>query len=213
MRVRVLPRSETPAATRVLCEAFHDYPVMQWVLAPAGADYDRQLARMVGFFVAARTFRGEPLLGIDHEGSLGAVAMLSDPNGPPIPTELGAEREAMWSDLGQEARSRYEAFGAACAPLLVTEPHLHLNMIGTRVEARGKGYGRVLLEFVHAMSERDPDSGGVSLTTEDPANVPLYESFGYSITGRARVSPEVETWAFYRPNRPALAATVESMRE
>jgi ribosomal protein S18 acetylase RimI-like enzyme len=73
-------------------------------------------------------------------------------------------------------------------------------MIGTLREARGQGYGRILLEYVHAMSERDPDSRGVSLTTEDPANVSLYESFGYEITGHARVSADVETWAFYRPN-------------
>lgn len=201
MSVRTLGVAEREVATEILCEAFHAYPVMRWVLAPAGADYDRRLARMVGFFVAARTFRGEPLLGIDHDGSLGAVAMLSDPTGPPSPAELGTEREAMWSDLGQRARSRYEAFGVACAPLLVTEPHIHLNMIGTLRETRGRGYGRILLEYVHAMSERDPDSGGVSLTTEDPANVPLYESFGYEITGHARVSEEVETWALYRPNR------------
>lgn len=127
--------------------------------------------------------------------------MLSDPNGPPSPPELSVEREAVWSDLGHEARSRYEVFGETCAPLLVTEPHMHLNMIGTRQEARGKGYGRILLEYVHTMSERNLDSGGVSLTTEDPANVPLYESFGYEVTGHARVSAEVETWAFYRPNR------------
>lgn len=200
MSVRALSAGEARPATEILCEAFFEYPVMRWVLQSAGADYGRRLARMVGFFVTARTFRGEPLLGIDHEGRLGAVAMLSDPSGPPSPPELGVEREAMWSDLGQEAHARYEAFGEACAPLLVTEPHLHLNMIGTLREARGKGYGRVLLEYVHTMSERDPDSGGVSLTTEDPANVPLYESFGYEITGHATVSAEVQTWAFYRPN-------------
>ena len=107
---------------------------------------------------------------------------------------------AVWSDLGHEARLRYEAFGEACAPLLVTEPHIHLNMIGTLREARGQGYGRILLEYVHAMSERDPGSRGVSLTTENPENVPLYKAFGYEITGHTRVSSEVETWAFYRPN-------------
>ena len=127
--------------------------------------------------------------------------MVSDPNGPPSPPELGTEREAVWADIGQQARSRYEAFGDACAPLLATEPHIHLNMIGTLRAARGRGYGRTLLEYVHAISKRDPNSGGVSLTTEDPANVPLYESFGYEITGHARVSADVETWAFYRPDR------------
>jgi GNAT superfamily N-acetyltransferase len=184
----------------VLCEAFYDYPVMRWVLAPAGADYDRQLARLIGFFVAARVFRGEPLLGIERDGELGAVAVLSDPNGPASPPELAVEREAVWFDLGPEARARYEAFGEAYALLLVTGPHIHLNMIGTRRGDRGKGYGRLLLEYVHAMSESDPLSRGVSLTTESPSNVPLYEGFGYEITGHARVSAEVETWALFRPD-------------
>ena len=201
MSVRTLGVAEREVVTEILCEAFYDYPVMRWVLESAGADYDRRLARMVAYFVTARTFRGEPLLGIDHRGRLGGVAMVSDPKGPPSPPKLGAEREAVWADLGQEARSRYEVFGEACAPLLVQEPHLHLNMIGTLHAARGRGYGRTLLEYVHAMSKRDPNSGGVSLTTEDPANVPLYESFGYEITGHARVSADVETWAFYRPDR------------
>ena len=115
MSVRILSETEAPFVTEVLCEAFHDYPVMRWVLAPAGTDYDQRLARMVGFFVAARILRAELLLGIDHGGNLGAVAVLSDPNGPPSPAELGVEREAVWSDLGPEARSRYEAFGEACA--------------------------------------------------------------------------------------------------
>jgi len=200
MSVQVLTETEVPAITEVLCEAFYDYPVMRWVLAPAGPDYDLRLTQMVGFFVAARFYRGEALLGVEHDGSLGAVAITSDPNGAVSPPELAVAREAMWSQLGGAARARYEAFGSACAPLLMDGPHIHLNMIGTRSGARGKGYGRVLLESVHAISESDPLSRGVSLTTEDPANVPLYESFGYEITGHARVSAEVETWAFFRPD-------------
>lgn len=200
MNVRKLSESEAPSVTEVLCEAFYDYPVMRWVLGLAGSDYDRQLARMVGFFVSARVHRGEPILGIDHDGRLGAAAVLSDPHGPPSPPELGVEREAVWSDLGREARARYEAFGEAYSPLMVARPHIHLNMIGTRRTARGRGYGRALLEYVHAMSESDLMSEGVSLTTEDPGNVPLYRNFGYEITGHVRVSPDIETWAFFRPN-------------
>jgi len=198
VNVRVLSASDAPSVTEVLCEAFHDYPVMRWVLEGTGAHYEERLARMVGFFVAARVYRREPLLGIDHGDRLGAVAVLSDPAGPPSPPALGLEREAVWADLGAEARARYEAFGAVYAPLIVTRPHVHLNMIGTRREARGRGYGKALLEFVHAWSAADPTSEGVSLTTEDPGNVPLYESFGYEVTGHARVTPEIETWAFFR---------------
>ena len=200
MSVRTLSESDAPAVTEILCEAFHDYPVMRWVLAGAGSDYDRKLSLMIGYFVAARVYRGEPLLGVEHGGRIGAAAILSFPDGPPSPPEMVAERHTVWKELGREALDRYQAFGDAFEQLLVTGPHLHLNMIGTRDECRGMGYGRLLLEHVHAMSAADPSSRGVSLTTEDPGNVALYEKFGYEISGHARVSPEVETWVFYRPD-------------
>jgi ribosomal protein S18 acetylase RimI-like enzyme len=106
----------------------------------------------------------------------------------------------VWAELGAGARARYETFGATFAPLLPSEPHVHLNMIGTRSAARGRGHARTLLDYVHEHSVAHPRSCGVSLTTEVPANVPLYEHFGYAVTGRARVSDEIETWAFFRPD-------------
>ena len=33
---------------------------------------------------------------------------------------------------------------------------------------------------------------------EDPANVSLYQYFGYEIVGNAMFAPEYETWAFFR---------------
>ena len=39
---------------------------------------------------------------------------------------------------------------------------------------------------------------GVTLTTEDPSNVPLYEHFGYQVVGHARVAPGLESWGFFR---------------
>ena len=51
--VERLAPGEAPEAVAVLCEAFHDYPVMRHVLG--GADgYDDRLARLVTFFCAAR---------------------------------------------------------------------------------------------------------------------------------------------------------------
>jgi hypothetical protein len=40
----------------------------------------------------------------------------------------------------------------------------------------------------------------VTLSTEDPANVPLYQHFGYQVTGHTRVAPALEAWVFFRPN-------------
>jgi hypothetical protein len=109
MSVRALSGSEAPVVTEILCEAFRDYPVMRWVLAGSGSDYDRKLSRMIGYFVAARVYRGEPLLGVEHEGRLGAAAILSVPDGPPSPPEMVTERHAVWKDLGREALDRRSA--------------------------------------------------------------------------------------------------------
>ena len=41
---------------------------------------------------------------------------------------------------------------------------------------------------------------GVTLTTEDQANVSLYEHLGYEVVGQETVAPELRTWGFFRPD-------------
>jgi hypothetical protein len=48
------------------------------------------------------------------------------------------------------------------------------------------------------MSAADPASAGVTLNTEDPRNVALYQHLGYEIIGHAAVAAELETWGFFR---------------
>lgn len=186
--------------TGVLCEAFHDYPVMRFVLRPAHGDYDERLQRLVGFFVAARALRDEPMLGIEARGGeLAAAALVSFPGERESPPELSDLREAVWMELGPGTRSRYESCGRVWKPLLAVDaPHIHLNMIGVRRAAIGRGLGRRLMEHVHRRSRERPSSTGVTLTTEDPSNVGLYEHLGYELLGHRRIAPELETWSFFR---------------
>jgi GNAT superfamily N-acetyltransferase len=190
--------SETGQVVDVLCDAFHDYPVMRYVIGPAGEDYDRQLRTLIGFFVQARLSRNEPVLGIAQSQMLVAAAVVTFPGSGPTPAQLATHRERVWKHLGADARARYEAYGAVTRPLLIDRPHHHLNMIGVRRSLAGHGLGRRLLEAVYDMACEDPGSCGVSLTTETPENVRLYEHVGYRVTGHARVSPELETWGMFR---------------
>lgn len=197
MGVRELGRDSVEGVTAVLCESFYDYPVMRFVLRDAAEAYADQLETLIGFFVMARVLRGETLLGIGPEQDPDGVALVSRPE-VKSPPELGALREAVWAELGHASRERYEAFGAACAPFHMDLPQIHLNMVGVRRRARGSGLGRRLIEHVHEMSMHDAGSVGVSLTTEDPGNIPLYERFGYEVVGEGEVSPELTTWGFFR---------------
>jgi GNAT superfamily N-acetyltransferase len=195
-----LGEEHVPEVTHVLCEAFHDYPVMRHVLGEHHGDFDQRLSTLVGFFVMARVLRDEELLGIMDSADLAAAALVSYPGRRESPPDLAVLRDKVWDELGRETRSRYEAFATACAPFEVPTRHIHLNMIGVSRGARGSGLGRLLMDHIHEMSRRDPTSKGVTLTTEDPSNVPLYEHFGYEVVGHATVAPGLETWGFFRPD-------------
>lgn len=153
-----------------------------------------------------RELRGEHVLGAFEGDLLRGVALVSDPGGPPSPPEVDELRDRVWAELGVEARSRYERFGKIAAELIADVPRLHLNMIGVRPEVRGRGIGSLLLREVHRLAATHPRAAGVSLTTEDPANVPLYRHAGYRESGHALVADGLTTWAMFRPNPPTPEA-------
>ena len=170
---------------------------MRYVLGTAPA-YDERLATLIGFFVTARVLRNDLVLGTFAGPVLGGVALVTLPDTSEPPGALEAARAETWRRLGSDARARYEACGRAWQTVGVEEPNLHLNMLGVRRGLQGRGTSRLLLEAVHEASRGRAGSQGVSLTTEDPGNVPLYRHFGYRIVGRARIAPELETWGFFR---------------
>jgi GNAT superfamily N-acetyltransferase len=181
----------------VFCDSFHDYPVMRYVVGPDG-DVDARLQRLIDFFVFRRVRQGGPLLGIVDNGTLVAAAIMTLPSEPQMPADVAVRRDALWVELGEDAQTRYEQYAAgATKALAVDRPHHHLNMIGVRRTAQGKGVARPLLEAARALSVDDPNSSGVSLTTETPRNLTLYEHFGYRITGHARIAPELESWGLF----------------
>lgn len=198
--VRTLSRSDTEALVDVMADAFRDYPVMRHVLGTEALAYEQRLVALVRMFVMARVLRDEHLFGVGGRRLVGA-ALVSRP-GRPTPEAFTELREATWRALGAEARARYDVCGATWATLQVDVPHIHLNMIGVRDEVRGRGVGRRLLERVHALSAEDPTSQGVTLTTEDPDNVPFYGRFGYRVVGQARIGLGLDTWSFFRPDEP-----------
>lgn len=200
--VDAIAASDVPDVVALFCAAFRDYPVMRFVIGADDDAYDERLARLVHFFVMARALRGEPMFGVRYDGALCAAATTSDPARAGAPSALTFVREDCWRALGAGARGRYERCGAVWRRLGVGFPRVHLNMIGVHPQWQGSGYGGLLLGRVHELSRATPGSQGVSLTTEAPANVPLYARAGYRVVGRATIAPGLETWSFFRADAP-----------
>ncbi|HET6348812.1 MAG TPA: GNAT family N-acetyltransferase [Candidatus Krumholzibacteria bacterium] len=199
-RVQRLTERDIPGVVDVLSDAFAGYPVMAHMLGPGHGPESDHLRRFVHFAAMARVYRREFLFGVSDGGVLQAAALLSRPSRSESPPPLDALREDLWNVLGPEARARYESYGVAIAPFLDLPPHLHLNMIGVRHAAHGRGLARALLEHVQVVSYDDADSCGVSLTTETEKNVPLYRHFGYRLIGKTEIVPGLTCWGFFRPN-------------
>jgi GNAT superfamily N-acetyltransferase len=194
------PRTGVPsdAVLDPLCGAFSDYPVMRYVLGPGG-DYGARLHTLIGFFLVARTIRKDPILATYDGGEVSGVAICTLPGLPGTP-DLEEARDWTWAKLGADARDRYGQWIRVWEPLGVTEPNIHVNMLGVPPRFQGRGLGRVLLEGVQAMSREHPDSRGISLTTESAANVPFYQHLGYRLLGHGRIGPGLESWGFFRPD-------------
>jgi hypothetical protein len=184
----------------VFCDAFRAYPVMTYIAGPYDGAGDARLRELISLFVLTRVHRDEPLFGIaDASGRLIGAATMTLPGEREMPAAVHAHRQRTWSALGEAAHARYDVYASAASALAVTAPHHHLNMIGVRHDAMGRGHARALLDAVHALAAADPRSTGVSLSTELSKNVALYQHFGYGVVGHATVAPGLETWSLFRP--------------
>ena len=200
--VEPVAADDVEGALDVLCDAFHDYPVMRFVLGTE-REYEQRLRTLIRMFTLARVLRQEPLLGVRIDGVLRGVALVSNPAGPPAPAAFTELRERVWDELGAEARERYEVLTSAWSRFTVEGPQLHLNMLAVERPFQGQGISSALLHAVHAMAERIPDSIGVTLSTEARVNLRIYERFGYRIIGHAVITPRLESWGMLRPAQPS----------
>jgi len=199
--IRQLSVKHIESAGQVLADAFADYPVMGHLIGNAGPAFAVRVAALLEYFVAARTLRGGLVLGVESDhGPVAAVALVTTGSETAPSAALLARREALWRALGTDALARYQQCGDVWRKFAIDRPHYHLNLIGVRRAEAGRGLGRRLLEEIHRRSAADPQSEGVTLTTEDPANVPLYQRFGYRVIGEETLAPGIRTWGFFRPN-------------
>lgn len=198
----VLPPDRRLDVIDVLADAFHDYPVMRWIVGPDG-DVPARIRRLIDLFVSRRVVRGGPMFGIFDGRRLVGAAVMTLPVEPESPAVLAALADEAWRDLGDPARIRYVTYVDVTAPFFAAVGrHHHLNMIGIRPSHAGQGLARPLLEAVHQLADADAESVGVSLTTERLRNVQLYEHLGYRIVAHQPVGDGLETWGLVRDTSP-----------
>lgn len=190
-RIVRLDRTAREDAVNVLAAAFHDYPVMRYVLGEAGEAYARKLKAMMRYFCERRLTHGWPLFGClsprrgtdapSDRWPLVAVAGVNDP-GPFV--ENAAHRDAwlkLTEELGRECIDRLEYYERESDGDAPPGAYHFLGIIGVQPERQGDGHARALIEHIVTRSIAHPESAGVWLSTERAENVPFYQHLGFRL--------------------------------
>ena len=195
--IQRLSRRDKAEAVEVLAAAFHEYPVMRFVLKDAGDAYEERLRALIGFFCDLRFTRDFPVLGLREGGGLVAVAGINDPEPGPWPPALHEAWASAGQAIGRGAHDRLERFETASADILVAAPHYYLGIIGVRPGLQRRGFARLLIDELCRMSRAHRRSTGVALTTERAENLPVYRRFGFEVVGEADID-ELHSWGMFR---------------
>ena len=191
--LRHVPTTERPLPA-VLTSAFFDDPVTEWIVPELEARADVS-PPMFGFYFDLFEPHGETYRTADG----GGVALW-------LPPGRDLLREDQLDDFG----ARLEAAAGTYAGRLVelteffeahapTEPHWHLQLLGTLPARQGQGIGSALLRDMLARHDRDGDAAYLEATTL--RSRALYERHGFVHFGEITLPAGPTLWQMWRSPR------------
>jgi ribosomal protein S18 acetylase RimI-like enzyme len=174
---RVCTDDDLPTVVDLLVDAFYEDPTWSWVFPDPGRRRDQQ--RLLWHALAEGAMRYG---GVWLTGDATATAVWIPPGGNELTedqeTALIAALAATVGDLAPRVFGTLAAFERAHPH---HEPHFTLSLLGTSTAHRGHGYGLALLE--DTLATVDEAGRPAYLEASNPANVALYERYGFERFG------------------------------
>lgn len=164
----------------VLGRAFHNDPVMSWILA----DETRRakgLPRLFAAITRHHFLAGGGAEMAARDGEIGAAALWDGPGRwKQTPREELRMLPTMVLAFGRDLRR-----GQQVVELMKQhhpeEPHWYLAVIGSDPAVRGGGFGHALMQS--RLERVDAEHAPAYLESSNPDNVPYYMRFGFEVTG------------------------------
>jgi GNAT superfamily N-acetyltransferase len=178
-----------------MARAFHDDPLMCFILTDA-ASRPEKMPRLFRLLFKL----GLPYGACDVTEGYEAAALWRPPNQWEIP----------WWQYIVNGAEFLGVFGFAGARTVTStmdiieknhphEPHWYLQAIGTDTEKQGKGYGGVVIR--RGLAKADAAGMPAYLESSKEINIPIYQSFGFEVTGEIRIPNGPTLWPMWRKAR------------
>jgi ribosomal protein S18 acetylase RimI-like enzyme len=177
-----LRRDELTAAGALLGRAYRDNPFM---VAFLGDNADDRFAAMELIHGTRVSALAPPAIVARRNGDLVGVCGFDAPGEPPLPPEAMQQMMVTLSRLGPHVLPNMQVVLTEFGSRAPAERHWHLGPVGVLVDAQGAGVGSLMMtEFCARM---DAEGDLAFLETDLPANVRLYERFGFETTDEADI--------------------------
>jgi GNAT superfamily N-acetyltransferase len=179
----------TPMAT-VLAAAFHDDPVVSWLVP----DEDRRRADLAGMMrVFAARFQPFDENCI-NETATGAAVWL--PPGATFTPEEDARFETAFVAAAGEDLERAGMLTETMDEAHPADPHHYLMLLGVTPDHQGSGVGSALLRSILDIADAAREPAYLEATS--PWNRALYERHGFEVTRELRCADCPPLWAMWR---------------
>lgn len=186
--------SDLTAVAGVLAAAFHDDPVIRW-LVPDEATRRADLGPIMRVFAARSQPHGENCIN-----ETGTGAAVWQPPGATYSSHDDARFETALVAAAGEALGRAAQLTDVMEAAHPTAPHHYLMLLGVHPEQQGTGIGSALLHAVLDVADAAGEPAYLEATS--PLNRALYERHGFEVTGELRCSDAPPLWAMWRAPQP-----------
>jgi ribosomal protein S18 acetylase RimI-like enzyme len=192
--VRAATAADIPALSGALARAFHDDPVMNW-LVPRGEHLTRFFASELRHVYLPKGFT------YTTDGLEGGALWAPPGRWKTTTAEVVRSIPALLPVMGRHMVRGLRALGAV-EKAHPRERHYYLGTLGTDCDHQGKGIGSALMTPV--LERCDAEGVPAYLESSKEGNVPYYQRHGFDVTGTVDLpggGPRV--WLMWRDPRPA----------
>lgn len=186
--------ADLPAIRRIVAQAFHTDPMMEWIFPDPATRFD-SLAAWLGLFIEGYLLGGR--VDVLRLEAIQAVAIWRMP-GDDVEFPRNPSITGLLTALIGRARAEQIGMGLrTIGTLTPTQPFAYLHFLAVDIDHRREGFGRMVIE--PGLMAAGQAGLGAHLETTNSSNIPFYRSIGFEVSGHHKLGPTgPEIWALWR---------------
>ncbi len=180
-----LSKKDISQCTRILTEAFIDDPLFKYVFT--GKNRKKTIEYFLKFMLTASISLGELAIGIVKDSEIVGVALVEKPigiHGIKLFTKpfFLVRLFLFFIIIPNKSLRLINEQVKHTNSVRPKKPHYYGQYLAVSPKHRKKGLATKLLNYIHGIADKDTQSVGMALDTENNNNLRLYNEHGYRLT-------------------------------